>query len=101
MSDTPPKSAVELTLEKLKRQDAQAGVETIPLTETQAEAIAEVRRNYEAQTAECHILHQSALAGTFEPEARQEVEANFRRDLARFANDRDKKIDRIRSSPAD
>ena len=96
MSDAPPKSAIELALAKLDQQDAEGGVETTPLTVGQTEAIAEVRRHYEAQTAESRILHQSALAATADPGAREELEANQRRDMARFASDRDKKIERIR-----
>ena len=97
MADGAPKSAFELAMEKLKRQDEAAGVEAVALTEAQREAIAEVRRTCEAQVAECRILHQSALAAV-EPAAREELEANHRRDLGRFAADRDRKIERIRAS---
>ena len=97
MSDGAPKSAFELAMEKLKRQDEAAGVETVALTGAQREAIAEVRRTYDAQVAECRILHQSALAATVEPAAREELEANHRRDLGRFAADRDRKIERVRA----
>ena len=83
-------------MEKLRRQDEADGVETVALTAAQREAIAEVRRAYEAQVAECTILHQSALAAAVEPAAREEIEANHRRDLGRFATDRDRKIARIR-----
>jgi len=95
-----PKSAFELAMEKLKRRDEEAGVETAALTDAQREAIADVRRAYDAQVAERRILHQSALAKTLEPEARQELEANHRRDLGRFAADRDRKIARIREGAA-
>jgi len=37
------------------------------------------------------------MATTFDPAAREELEANYRRDLAHFTTDRDKKIERIRS----
>ena len=83
-------------MEKLRRQDEADGVETVAMTAAQREAIAEVRRAYEAQVAECRILHQSALAAAVEPAAREEIEANHRRDLGRFATDRDRKIARIR-----
>ena len=98
MADGAPKSAFELAMEKLKRQDEAAGVEAVALTDAQREAIAEARRTYEAQVAECSILHQSALAATVEPAAREELEANHRRDLGRFAADRDRKIERIRAA---
>lgn len=85
-------------MEKLRRQDEAAGVETAALTDAQRGAIAEVRRAYEAQVAECRILQESALATTVEPAARAELEANHRRDLGRFATDRDRKIARIREA---
>jgi len=95
MSDAPPKSAIELAMEKLARQDAEAGTESRALTAAQKEAIADARRNYEARAAECRILHDSTVAAAWEPEARSEVEANYRRDLARLAGDRDRKIGKI------
>lgn len=97
MGDGAPKSAYELAMEKLKRQDEAAGVEAAALSPAQVEAIAAARRNYEARVAECRILHQSALAGAADVEVLQEIEANHRRDLARFASDRDKRIERIRA----
>ena len=96
MTGGAPKSAFELAMEKLKRQDEAAGVAQVQLTAAQREAIAEVRRVCEARIAECRILFQSALATTLEPAAREELEANYRRDLARCAADRDKQIARIR-----
>ena len=96
MTDGAPKSAYELAMEKLKRQDEAAGVEAVELTPAQLEAIAETRRACEARVAECRILHRSALAGAADPQAVEEIEANHRRDLARFASDRDKRIERIR-----
>lgn len=98
MAEGAPRSAVELALEKLARQDAEAGVETVALSDAQRASIAEARRACEAQVAECRILHQSALAASVDPAAREELEANFRRDLARFASDRDRKIARIRAA---
>ena len=100
MTGAAPKSAFELAMEKLRRQDEAAGVAPAPLTAAQREAIAEARRICEAGTAECRILFQSALATTLEPAAREELEANYRRDLARFAADRDKHITRIRDEAA-
>ncbi len=100
MADGAPKSAYELAMEKLKRRDKAAGVEAVELTPAQIEAIAEARKTYEARVAECRILHQSALAGATDVQALQEIEANHRRDLARFAGDRDKRIERIRRGEA-
>lgn len=95
MSNAPPKSAMELAMEKLAKQDAEAGTESRVLTPEQKEAIASVRQDYEARTAECRILHDSSIATVLEPDARSELEANYRRDLARLAGDRDRKIEKI------
>ena len=96
MSDKPPKSTVELVMERLRQQDAASGIEITPLTESQTAAIADARRTYEAQVAECRILHESAMRAAVEPDTRAEFEANYRRDLSRFTTDRDRKIERIR-----
>ena len=84
-------------MEKLEQQDAEAGIEATPLTDAQTTAIAEARRGYEAQVAECRILHDSDMLTTLEPDARAELEAHYRRDLARCASDRDRAIEKIRT----
>ena len=99
MADTGPKSAVELAMERLRRQDAETGDEAAasrPLTDDEKEAIAVARRDYEAKVAEAGILVGSKLAVTFDPESRLEIEANHRRDLGQFASSRDRKIAAIR-----
>jgi hypothetical protein len=83
-------------MEKLRQQDAASGAETTALSKAQTDAIAEARRAYEAQVAECRILHESALATAVDPDARAQLEANYRRDLSRFASDRDRRIKKIR-----
>ena len=75
-------------------------MEAVALSDEQVAAIAEARSKYAAQVAECEILLNSALATTFEPEAREELRANHRRDLTRYATDRDRKIARIRGGEA-
>ena len=95
MSDAPPKSAVELALEKLRRQDEEAGVTSRTLSADQKAAIAAARRVYEAKAAECRILYDAACAGAKDPEALRELAQNHQRDLARLAGDRDRKIQAI------
>lgn len=95
MSDA-PKSALELAMERLRRKDAETGVQETTLTDAQRQEIAEARRVYEARVAERRIMHQSAIAGILDPAERAEREAELRRDLDRFASDRDAKIRRIR-----
>ena len=96
MTKSAPKSAVELVMERLKQQDVTADVGTSALTEDQKEAIAAVRRDYEANVAEAEILYRSKLAAVVDLEARQELEANYRRDLGQSASLRDRKIGTIR-----
>tara|TARA_B100001013_G_scaffold273713_1_gene174351 strand:- start:264 stop:581 length:318 start_codon:yes stop_codon:yes gene_type:complete len=93
-SDT-PKTAVELAMEKLARQDESEGTESRSLTEEQKTAIAEARRICEARTAECRILHEASVLSMLEPEARRDLDINYQRDLARLVNDRDRKIQEI------
>ncbi len=96
MSKDAPKSAVELVMERLKAQDVAADVGITALTGDQKEAIAAARRDYDAKVAEAEILYHSKLAGVFDLEARQELEANHRRDLGQSAATRDRKIAAIR-----
>ena len=92
-----PKSAFELAMEKLKKKDVEAGVEAQVLTDAQRTAIAEAKNVYEARVAERRILHQSAVLAVFDPAELAERERELRRDLERFASDRDAKIKKIRS----
>ena len=90
MSDA-PKSALELVMERLRKKDAEAGVEDAPLTDEQRAAIAEAR------VAERRIMHQATVAGIVDPAERAQREEELRRDLDRFETDRDAKIRKIRS----
>jgi hypothetical protein len=97
MSDV-PKSALDIVMERLRQKDAAAGTEQQVLTDAQRAAIAEVRSIYEAQVAERKIMHQSAVAGLFEPDQLAERDAEMRRDLERFEREREEKVKRIRES---
>lgn len=99
MSDeTAPKSAYELAMERLRKKDADSGVEQRSLTDEQRDAIAEARRVAEARLAEREILHQSALRGVVDPESREELDQQYRRERDRVQSDLDRKIAEIRSS---
>jgi hypothetical protein len=77
-------------MERLRKNDADAGIVERPLTETQKIAIAEVRTIHQAKIAEQEILHQSRLRQ--QPTRRTGVsEAGFRRDRERLAAERDAK----------
>jgi hypothetical protein len=97
MTDT-PKSALDIVMERLRKKDAEAGTEQKALTDTQRAAIAEVRSIYEAQAAERRIMHQSTVAGIFDPDQLAERDAELRRDLERFERERDEKVKRIREA---
>lgn len=96
MTDGAPKSALELALERLRKQDEASGLGEPPLSEEKKQAIAEARNVCEAKLAELKILHQSKLATTWEPEARAKLEDEHRRDLERVTGDRDRKVRDIR-----
>ena len=100
MSGDGPKSAFELAMERLRQKDAETGVVTGPISDAQKGEIAEVRRVAEARLAELKILHQSTLAGTFDPAAREALDAEYRRDVERTTEDRERKIAKIRERPA-
>jgi hypothetical protein len=95
MSDA-PKSALELAMERLRKQDAEAGVVEQKLTDAQKAAIAEARSVYEARVAERQILHRQKQLMTMDPAEIATMEEEYRRDMDRFATDRDAKIRRIR-----
>jgi hypothetical protein len=95
MSDA-PKSALELAMERLRKKDAEAGVVEQKLTDAQKAAIAEARSVYEARVAERQILHRQKQLVTVDPAEIATMEEEYRRDMDRFATDRDAKIRRIR-----
>ena len=94
MSDA-PKSAYELAMERLRKKDADAGVVSQKLTDEQKAAIAEARSIYEARVAERQILHRDKRLKAYEPADIEKMEEEYRRDLERFATDRDAKIQRV------
>ena len=93
------KSAYELAMEKLRKQDAERG-ETLPLLdERQKEEIAAIRQHYQAKLAEREILHQAELRkaqASREPEAMKTAEEGYRRDRSRIENDMEAKIRAVR-----
>lgn len=96
MSTDGPKSALDLVMERLRKQDEAKGITPVTLTDAQREALAETARQHEARVAERRIMHQTALAGTFDPVAREEREQELRRDLDRYAREYDEKKAAIR-----
>lgn len=93
-----PKSALELAMERLKKKDAEAGIEQTTLTEEQLAEIAEARSVYEARVAERRIMHQSQTAAIFDPQELELHREHLLRDLAQFESDRDAKIHKARGN---
>jgi hypothetical protein len=96
MPDDAPKSAYELAMERLRRKDAEQGIEEREVTDEQKNEIAEVRRVYAAKVAEAEILYKSSLMTLHDPEARMKLDAEHRRDLQRLNDDRERKLAKIR-----
>jgi hypothetical protein len=96
--DAPPKSAYELAMERLRRQDGEAGTEPQVVTAAQKAAVAEIRNFYEAKLAELEVLRQSRLLSMFDPAERATLEEQYRRDRERLTSERDTKVAKARSS---
>jgi hypothetical protein len=98
MSDGAPKSALELAMERLKKQDADHGISERSLSDDQKSEIAEVRKTYAAKLAQEEILYKSKTQGYIDPDSRRTLEENYRRDVERLTHERDRKIEKIRST---
>jgi hypothetical protein len=83
-------------MERLRKQDAEAGIETRPLSDEQKAAIAEIRNFYEAKLAEAQVMHQSKMRLSVDLAERDALEQMYRRDRERLASERDAKIEKAR-----
>ncbi len=101
MAEDAPKSALEIAMERLRRKDQEQGVVPMALTDAQRSEIAEIRSFYEARLAEREVFHNSALARTLDPAAREELETQYRRDREHLVSERDAKIERVREGKKD
>ena len=90
------KSSFELAMERLRKQDAEAGIDERQVTDAQKAAIAEVRSFYEAKLAEAEVLHESKMRGSLDLEERDALAQQYRRDRERLTSERDAKIEKIR-----
>jgi hypothetical protein len=91
------KSSVELAMERLRKQDADAGIESRTVTDAQKAAIAEIRNFYEAKIAEQEVLYQSKLRASIDPAEREVISQQYRRERERLSGERDRKVDAARS----
>ena len=96
MAKDPPKSSYELAMERLRKKDREDGVVERAVTGAQREAIAELRRVYEARLAECEILHQAAVRKARDADSLAVLEEEYRRDRERVGAERDRKIEEAR-----
>ena len=96
--DTAPKSAYELAMERLKKQDADAGIERQAVTDEQRAAVAEIRNFYEAKFAELEVMHQSKMRASVDPEARAALEQQYRREREHQTTERDAKVEKARGA---
>jgi hypothetical protein len=96
--DKPLKSSLELAMERLAKKDADAGIETKPITDAQKAAIAEARNFYDAKVAELEVLHQSKVNATFDPAERETLDQQYRREREHLVTERDNKVARLRRS---
>lgn len=101
MSEGAPKSAFELAMERLRKKDAEQGIVERSLTDEEKQAIAEIRRTYEARLAQTEVMHRDALMKTMDPEAIGVLEDNYRRERDHLNSERDRKIEKIRDSAPD
>lgn len=95
MDDDAPKSAVELMMARLAKKDKDAGVVDTPMTADQKAEIAEVRKTYSAKLAQEEILFKTRLHASVDYDERQKMEENYRREVERLNNERDRKIEKI------
>ncbi len=93
-----PKSSYELAMERLRKNDEEAGVTRLVVTDEQKAAIAEIRNFYQAKLAELEVLHQGRLQTTADPTERSARDQEYRRDRERLTSERDAKIERARSA---
>lgn len=93
------KSAYEIAMEKLRRQDAERGEAEHRLDDDQKDEITEIRKVYRARIAEREILQKGDLRkarATGEPEAVAAVEEGYRRDRARLDEELEAKVRAVR-----
>ena len=94
--DDAPKSAYEIAMARLRKQDRDDGVSERSVPDAQKAAIAEVRRVYEAKLAEREILHQSKMKRAPDDGAVAVLEEEYRRDRDHVLAERDRKIEEAR-----
>src|SRR5512140_3177235 len=88
-----PKSAYELAMERLKKKDADEGIERKPVTDAQK---AEIRKVYEAKLAQSDVMHQDKMRMIMDSDARDVLDQEYRRERERLTSEREAKIEKVR-----
>ena len=83
-------------MERLRKKDADAGIEVRTVTDEQKAAINEARSFYGAKIAEIEVLHQSKMRMSVDPAEREALEKAYHHDRDRLTADRDAKIEKLR-----
>ena len=93
------KSAYELAMERLAKQDKDAGVEERkPLTDEQKARIAALRQEAEAKRAEVQILRDERFAAAAgDPAKLEEEKQNYETDLRRIESWLEEKVAEVRA----
>ena len=95
--DDAPKSAVELAMARLKKQDAEQGVTDRVLTDDQKNEIAEVRKTYGAKLAQEEILFKSKTRRRRSiPNRAARSKTTTGATSSESTHERDRKIEKIR-----
>lgn len=88
-------------MERLRQKDAEAGLVSRPLTDATRQAIAEIRRFYEAKIAEQEVLHQSRVRGIADYAERDALDAEWRRERQRLTDECERKVEKARATGVD
>jgi hypothetical protein len=96
-----PKTAYEVAMERLRKKDADEGIERQVVTAEQKAAIAEIRNVYEGKLAQLEVAHEGQMRSLFDPAEREAVDAQYRRDRERLNSERDAKVAKARSHSPD
>jgi hypothetical protein len=93
-----PKSAYELAMERLRKNDEAAGVEQKALTDQQKTTITELRSVYGARLAQADLEHQDRVRVVFDSAVREALDAEYRRERERLTSEMDAKIEKARQA---
>jgi hypothetical protein len=96
--DAAPKTAYELTMERLRKKRRGGRPRAAAVTDAQKGAVAEIRSVYEAKLAELDVMHQSQMRASVDPNVRATLEEAFRGERERLTTERDAKVEKARRS---